>query len=276
MWSSLNKLKESTRSSFSRVKEHNLMLENAIKEDRKLLIEQNRVILQLKREIELLMNEFNDFKAYLNDYKSSSGNEGVINNHQQSSTTIINSQQSSTVNSNQQLNNEILGQKGHLEPEFSDSTIINNDQQSLMHKGEVINSNQQSSTIINVQEAPVGKEQDLKRPISDIKRDLEVKFRGLTDREFSVFMAVYQLEEQLPDVNYSDVSKLLNISEMTVRGYVNSLLIKKIPLEKRRMYNKKVFLAISHEFRELNLASFLLTLRLPNTHFIPQKTLKNF
>ena len=130
--------------------------------------------------------------------------------------------------------------------------------------------------MVNKKQAQNPQDTLVRLPLSEMKKELESKFNTLTDREFSVFMAVYQLEEQLPDVNYSDVSKLLNISEMTVRGYVNSLMAKKIPLEKRRMYNKKVFLSISPEFRALNLASFLLTLRLPKSNFNSQKTLKSF
>ena len=89
-------------------------------------------------------------------------------------------------------------------------------------------------------------------------------------------MAVYQLEETQPDVNYADIARMLNISEMTVRGYVNNLLSKRIPLEKKRLYNRKVVLCVQKEFRSLNIASFLLTLRLPQAIYVPQKTLGNF
>lgn len=254
-------LKESVKTSFNRVKEHILSLESAIKENREFFIKQNEVILHLKYQIELLMSEFSDLKEEINSLKISSGNEGVINNHQQSSSTIINdNQQSTTVNNS------------HQQSTIKQSEMPKNDQISEnLEDLQTIDDNQQSSTMINSEQVI-----NTKKPLVDIKKELEQTFNVLTDREFSVFMAVYQLEEQLPDVTYSDVSKLLKITEMTTRGYINSLMSKRLPIEKRRVYNRKVSLGINKEFRELNLASFLLTLRLPKTNFMPQKTLKNF
>lgn len=261
MGESSKNLKESVKTSFSRVKEHILELESAIKENREFFIKQNEVILHLKSQIGLLMCEFNDLREEINSLKVSSGNGGVINNHQQSSSTIINnSQQSSTVINDQQ-------QSTIKQSETPKNNQISENFEDL----QVIEDNQQSSTIINN-----GQGLNIKKPIADMKKELEQTFNVLTDREFSVFMAVYQLEEQLPDVTYSDVSKMLKITEMTTRGYINSLMSKKLPLEKRRVYNRKVSLGINREFRELNLASFLLTLRLPKANFMPQKTLKNF
>ncbi len=225
---------EITRSSFKRVKQHILELEAAISEDRQFIIKQNEAILQQSGKINELLSYIEQIKAKMGLFDVSSGNEGVINNHQQSSTTINNNQQQS-------------------------STTINNHQQSTTKQQ-------------NTEETGF----NAKVPLSDIKKELESKFSYLTDREFSVFMAVYQLEEQLPDVTYADVAGMLKISEMTIRGYINNLMAKKIPLEKRRAYNKKVFLGITKEFRELNLASFLLTLRLPNATYVPQKTLKGY
>ncbi len=233
--------KEITKVSFQRVKQHILDLESAIKEDRKFLIKQNEAILLLKSQMEELLGSVYDLRDKMLFNDSSSGNDGVINNHQQSSTIINNHQQS--------------------------STTINSHQQSTVQQEEP------SEVLI---ETAAEEQFDDKRPLSDLKKELQATFGTLTDREFSVYMAVYQLEEQLPDVNYSDISKMLNISEMTVRGYINSLISKKIPLEKKRLYNRKVVLAIPKEFRDLNLASFLLTLRLPSATFVPQKTLKHY
>ena len=116
----------------------------------------------------------------------------------------------------------------------------------------VINNHQQSSTIIN----------DKQQSISAIKSDFEALFRGLTDREFSVFMAIYQLEEDLQaPVSYCEVSKILKITEITVRNYVNSMMNRGIPIEKHRQYNRKVSLSIKKDMRDLNLASKLLKIR---------------
>ena len=75
-------------------------------------------------------------------------------------------------------------------------------------------------------------------------------------------MAIYQLEEDLHGiVRYSDVSKMLKITQITVRNYVNSMISMGIPIEKHRQYNRKVSLFVKKELRDLNLASKLLKLR---------------
>lgn len=116
----------------------------------------------------------------------------------------------------------------------------------------VNDNHQQSSTIINH-----------KQSIDSIKNEFETVFKGLTDREFSVFMAIYQLEEESGQgkVRYQDVSRVLKLTEISIRNYVNSMINKGIPIEKVRQYNKKVSLSIKKELKELNLASKLLKLR---------------
>jgi len=272
--------KESTKVSFKRVKNHILSLESSIKEEREFLIKQNKAILHLKSEIDILMREFSDLKVKIGSLTSSIGNEGVINNHQQSSTTINNDQQSTINNKPTIINSQQELKADNLEPALIEDTPENKQEKGEINKDPgLINTKEKEllSTDSNSKNTQMNQIEALQqKPLSDIKKDLEDKFKSLTDREFSVFMAVYQLEEQLPDVNYGDVAKMLNITEMTVRGYANNLISKQIPLEKRRLYNRKVILCIPKDFRELNLASFLLTLRLPHAIYVPQKTLKNY
>ena len=90
--------KDLTKESFKRVKQDIFSLSEAIKENREFLIRQNKEFFLIKKEIEALMDEFKDLKGELASFKISSGNEGVINNHQQSSTTINNNQPSTMVN----------------------------------------------------------------------------------------------------------------------------------------------------------------------------------
>ena len=125
------------------------------------------------------------------------------------------------------------------------------------NNGVIIN-HQQSSTIINHNQS-----------LETVKKEFEELFKGLTDREFSVFMAIYHLEEELGQgsVRYQDISKTLKLTVISIRNYVNSMINKGIPLSKSRQYNKKVSLSIKKELKELNLASKLLKLRQsgPNT-----------
>ena len=184
---------ERIRNSFEKVRDDMGFLKNELERVKNRLDKQEEERNSIKSQISQILSFINEIKDNMSFfYKISSGNDGVINNHQQS------------------------------------STIINDKQQS----------------------------------ISAIKSDFEALFRGLTDREFSVFMAIYQLEEDLQaPVSYCEVSKILKITEITVRNYVNSMMNRGIPIEKHRQYNRKVSLSIKKDMRDLNLASKLLKIR---------------
>lgn len=190
---------EKLKASFENVRKDMEFFKNEIESIKKELLlqkeDKNTAEVKIKEILDSL-NEIKDKLAFF--YKTSSGNEGVIINHQQSST--------------------------------------------------IINANQSLETV---------------------KKEFEELFRSLTDREFSVFMAIYQLEEELGQgsVRYQDISKALKLTEISIRNYVNSMINKGIPLSKSRQYNKKVSLSIKKELKELNLASKLLRLRQsgPNT-----------
>jgi len=145
--------------------------------------------------------------------------------------------------------------KNQISNILSSITEINN-KTSLFFKSSsgnhgAINDEQQLTTMINNDQQ-----------INNIKKDFEDQFRSLTDREFSIFMTIYQLEEDLQGpVSYYDVSKTLKVTETNIRIHVNSMLNKGIPLEKSRQYNRKVSLSIKKDLRDLNLASKLLKLR---------------
>jgi len=204
---------ERIRNSFEKVRKDMSFLKKELESVKLELNRQKEEEKGLKLKIDDILRFINEIKDNMSFfYKISSGNDGVINNHQQSSTIINNEHQSSSTNNNQ------------LES------------------------------------------------INDLKEDFESLFKGLTDREFSVFMAIYQLEEDLHGlVRYSDVSKMLKITQITVRNYVNSMISMNIPIEKHRQYNRKVSLSIKKELRDLNLATKLLKLRQSGSH--SQKTL---
>lgn len=234
---------ENVKESFSKVKEHIEGVENEIKRNKKAIIDQIELIKALKMEINalkdsnlLLKNEIGFF------LKSSTGNEGVINDHQRSSTVISDDKRSSSsmINNDQQP----------IEPDFHEPTKV-------------------SPIPITKISTPATPSTPPTLTFSDLKKDLEGQFKYLTDREFSVFMTIYHLEESLGKVTPFDIADHLKLSETTVRGYLNSLIKKKLPLERERLFNKKSHFFIKKAFKELNLASKLLNLRNPNS----QKTL---
>lgn len=113
-----------------------------------------------------------------------------------------------------------------------------------------VNDNQRQSTtmIDNAQKRPL---------MVDLKR----LFNRLTDREFSVFIAIYKLEEETGLVTYTDVARLLKIRETTIRDYVTELINRGFPVVRERYFNQKVSLYIKKDFRNLQIADKLLKIR---------------
>ncbi len=184
----------------------------------------------LRSEMDTINANLEQLKAILTkeNFLSSTGNKGVINNHQQS--TIINNPQQPPETPKNTLNTQIasLEPAPHEPPqqtELNDKAIISNS-------------------------------------LNSLKKELEKTFKALTDREFSIFLTIYELEQQLGKVTYSDVASQLSLTEMTIRSYVSSLINKNIPIEKTRRFNNKVSLSIKKELKELNLASKLISLRM--------------
>ena len=71
-------------------------------------------------------------------------------------------------------------------------------------------------------------------------------------------MTIYQLEDEIKQVSYTDVAKKLNLTEGCIRTYVSSLIKKGLPLVKKKYNNRLVFLVISPEFKDLKLKQKLI------------------
>ena len=102
--------------------------------------------------------------------------------------------------------------------------------------------------------------------INDDKRKIPFsitveKFRHLTDREFSVFLAIYQLEEEKGAVTYDEIAHKLNITINNVRIYVNDLINRGYPIYGEREFNRKTKFRILKEFRGQNLIGEVLVIR---------------
>jgi len=164
-------------------------------------------------------------------------------------------------------NNEILRLKSEIK-DLNELIFNKKEQKQEISTGNdrAINHHQSSSSIINndfTTEAISDGAQN-----KQLKILLENKFRSLTDMEFSVFMAIYHLEEEFGKVTYGDIANKFNLTEATVRNHITNLMNKEIPIDKERTFNQKTFLYIKKNFRELNMASQLLELRqLPKNTF---------
>lgn len=132
--------------------------------------------------------------------------------------------------------------------------VLNDSQQSL-------NDSQQCQSMpVNAQQPPKTQNNEF-LALKNLKKDLENTFNTLTDREFSVFLSLYELEKELGEVSYLDLAKRLKLSQTTIRTSINSLILKNAPVQKDRFFNKKVSLSIQNDFKSLNLYEKLIKLK---------------
>jgi len=104
---------------------------------------------------------------------------------------------------------------------------------------------------------------DMDNPtLKKLKDSVEEMFVLLSDRDFSIFVAIYQLEEKLRrEINYDDITLRLKIDEGRIRNIVNKLIRRGIPIQKSRYLNGKVSLSIKKELKDAVLMDKLIKLR---------------
>ena len=97
--------------------------------------------------------------------------------------------------------------------------------------------------------------------LDSIKKEIRLKFKRITDQELSVFSTIYQLEEEQGNANYKGISERLNLTESSIRDYVQRLIKKGIPVEKKRINNKNITLNVSQNLKKIASLSTILQLR---------------
>jgi hypothetical protein len=97
--------------------------------------------------------------------------------------------------------------------------------------------------------------------LDNIKKEIRLKFKAITEQEFLVFSTIYQLEEEKGYTDYKSVSQTLNLSESSIRDYVGRLIKKGIPVDKKKINNKNIQLSISQNLRKIAPLATILQLR---------------
>ncbi|MCD4771368.1 helix-turn-helix domain-containing protein [archaeon] len=98
--------------------------------------------------------------------------------------------------------------------------------------------------------------------LDNIKKGIRLKFKRLTPQEMLVFSTLYTLEEQNYDeITYHTLSTQLNLSESSIRDYINKLIKKGVPIEKTRQNNKTIILNISKDLKNITTLSTIQDLR---------------
>ncbi|QQG39161.1 MAG: HTH domain-containing protein [Candidatus Woesearchaeota archaeon] len=101
----------------------------------------------------------------------------------------------------------------------------------------------------------------IKKGLEIIQKDVQNMFKTLTNQEFKVFLAIYQLEEEIGSLTFAVLAQKLGLSQQSIRNYISSLLQKKAPITKEKINNKVVILKIKPEFKNLEMLQDLLKLK---------------
>jgi len=98
--------------------------------------------------------------------------------------------------------------------------------------------------------------------LDSIKKGIRLKFKRLTPQELLVFSTLYGLEEQnIEEITYKLLANNLNLSESSIRDYINKLTKKGIPIDKIRQNNKTILLKISTDLKNVATLGTILQLR---------------
>ncbi|MBT3404925.1 hypothetical protein HN832_01640 [archaeon] len=97
--------------------------------------------------------------------------------------------------------------------------------------------------------------------LDNIKKEIRLKFKRLTEQELLVFSTIYQLDDEIGYADYKGISLKLNLSESSIRDYTLRLIKKGVPVEKTKINNKQIQLKISHNLKKIASLSTILQLR---------------
>lgn len=105
---------------------------------------------------------------------------------------------------------------------------------------------------INMPNSDFKQASDILESLDHIKKGIRLKFKRLTPQEMLVFSTLYALEEQNnPEITYRTLARLMNLSESSIRDYINKLINKGIPIDKIRQNNKTIILKISKNLKNI-------------------------
>lgn len=108
---------------------------------------------------------------------------------------------------------------------------------------------------------PIGNALEFLNSLDNLKKEIRLKFKRLTEQEMVVFSTLYQLSEENGYSDYKSISNKLGLTESSIRDYVGRLIKKGIPVEKNKINNKNIQLSISPNLKKIASLNTILQLR---------------
>jgi hypothetical protein len=112
-----------------------------------------------------------------------------------------------------------------------------------------------------IKENPINNAAQILDSLDNLKKEIRLKFKRLTDQEFLVFSTIYQSSEETGYTDYKNLSERLNLTESSIRDYIGRLIKKGIPLDKIKINNKTVHISISQNLKKVATLPTILQLR---------------
>ncbi len=100
------------------------------------------------------------------------------------------------------------------------------------------------------EEPKEGLEQEI-ASLEESAREIKKNFEKLTSQEFKVFVMLANLEEKHGFADYQGLACSLNLTESSIRDYIQRLIRKGIPVEKIKENNKNISLTISKRLKKV-------------------------
>jgi hypothetical protein len=97
--------------------------------------------------------------------------------------------------------------------------------------------------------------------LDEIKKEVRIKFKQLTEQEMAIFTAIYQLEDQGLLVDYNLLAERFNLTEISIRDYIRKITKKGIEISKIKQNNKKIILSIPDDIKKIASLQTILQLR---------------
>jgi DNA-binding MarR family transcriptional regulator len=128
------------------------------------------------------------------------------------------------------------------------------DQQAEIHR----NSQQDNN---NIEQNAFSEADKIMSSLNELREEIKIKFKSLTPQEMLVFSTIYGFQEQNVQITYKTIAEHLNLSESSIRDYINRLISKQVPLNKEKINNKLVLLSIDSSLTKNISLSTIISLR---------------
>jgi len=210
--------------------------------------------LKAKKDINDLYNEILYLKAELNEIKLNL--KKIVLTNQDKTDFYLNKTDNLNSTDNSTVPLEIEGLKTSNKDISMGNEGVSTDRQTN-------NSTDRQTPNLNKNlELDIHEASEILKSLDSLKKEIRFKFKQVTPQEMAVFSSIYQLEEQKNNPpTYSEIASNLELSQSSIRDYVQRMINKGIPIKKQKINNKKILLSISQDLKKIATLSTITQLR---------------